>query len=137
LRRLREALLLLVAIEDGAAILVAVIAELRIGRDRIDVVPEHVEQLGVTDLARVVCQLDGFGMPGRAGRHLLVRGVRFGATGISAVTETTPSSLSNGASMHQKQPPANVAVASCGCEPPPVCAMAGPEIAARVAAAAR
>src|SRR6202049_3664792 len=73
LRRLREALLLLVVIEDGAAVLVAVIAELRIGRDRVDVVPEHVEQLRIADLGGGVCQLDGFRVPGRRGPQLLAR----------------------------------------------------------------
>src|SRR5262249_1713938 len=45
LRGFRQRPLLVAMIEDRAAVLVAVIAELPILRQRIDVVPEHVEQL--------------------------------------------------------------------------------------------
>src|SRR5262249_14484892 len=42
-RALRQPALLVVAIEDGGAVLIAAIAELAILHQRIDVVPEHVE----------------------------------------------------------------------------------------------
>src|SRR5207302_768122 len=83
LRDLGETFLLLVVKEDRAAILIAVIAELRVGGHRIDVVPKRVEQLRVADLAGVVLQLDRFGMAGRAGGDLLIRRILLGAAGIS------------------------------------------------------
>src|SRR5258707_1575987 len=60
------------AIKDCAAILVAVVAELSILRQGIDVVPEHVEQLVVAYLGRVVHDLHRLGMTSAAVRDLLV-----------------------------------------------------------------
>src|SRR5262249_15103834 len=75
LRGFRQRSLLLAMIEDRAAVLVAVIAELPILRQGIDVVPEHVEQLVIAHLGRVVDDLYRFGMPGAAVRDLLVAGI--------------------------------------------------------------
>src|SRR5262245_22965262 len=83
LRRLRQHPLLLAVIEDRAAVLVAVVAELAILRQRIDVVPEHVEQLLVAHLDRVVDDLDRLGMSGAAVRDLLVAGIGDAAAGIA------------------------------------------------------
>src|SRR5262249_53156632 len=66
LRGLRQRALLVAVIEDRAAVLVAVVAELPILRQRIDVVPEHVEQLLIAHLGRVVHDLHRFGVAGAA-----------------------------------------------------------------------
>src|SRR5262252_2455337 len=63
LRGFRQRPLLLAMIEDRAAVLVAVIAELPILRQRIDVVPKHVEQLVIAHLGRVVHDLHRFRRP--------------------------------------------------------------------------
>src|SRR5436309_3119107 len=83
LRLLRETALRVVVVEDRGSILVAVVAELRLRRERVDVVPEDVEQLRVADLARVVDDLDRFGVSGAARRHLLVGGVPGVAAGVA------------------------------------------------------
>src|ERR1700756_841694 len=75
LRGFRPRPLLVAMIEDRAAVLVAVIAELPILRQEIDVMPKHVEQLVITHLGRVVYDLHRFGMPGAAVRDLLVAGI--------------------------------------------------------------
>src|SRR5262249_15049108 len=83
LRGFRQRPLLLAMIEDRAAVLVAVIAELPILRQRIDVVPEHVEQLVIAHLGRVVHDLHRFGVPGAAVRDLLVAGIGGVPAGIA------------------------------------------------------
>src|SRR5258707_9750419 len=75
LRGFRQRPLLLAMIEDRAAVLVAVIAELPILRQGIDVMPKHVEQLVIAHLGRVVYDLHRFGMPGAAVRDMLVAGI--------------------------------------------------------------
>src|SRR5690606_18801467 len=76
LRALCELALLLVVIEDRAAVLLAAIAELPAGIDRIDVAPKHAEQRLVAHDVRIVLDLDGLGVPGIAARHLLVLRIR-------------------------------------------------------------
>src|SRR6516165_6354739 len=66
LRGFRQRALLVAVIEDRAAVLVAVVAELPILGQRIDVVPEHVEQLLIAHLGRVVHDLHCFGVAGAA-----------------------------------------------------------------------
>src|SRR5260221_2156953 len=75
LRGFRRRPLLVTMIEDRAAVLVAVIAELPILRQGIDVMPKHVEQLVIAHLGWVVYDLHRFGMPGAAVRDLLVAGI--------------------------------------------------------------
>src|SRR5258708_24151862 len=75
LRGFRQRPLLVTMIEDRAAVLVAVIAELPILRQGIDVMPKHVEQLVIAHLGWVVYDLHRFGMPGAAVRDLLVAGI--------------------------------------------------------------
>src|SRR5919106_6007103 len=70
-------------VEDRGPVLVAVVAELRIGCERINVAPEDVEKLFVTDLARVISNLYCLCVAGRTGCHLLVRRVLLGAAGIA------------------------------------------------------
>src|SRR5439155_13189764 len=72
LRGLRQALLLVVVVEDRRAVLVAAIAELAVLRERIVVVPEHVEELFVGDLGRVVDDLDRLGMAGAAAADVII-----------------------------------------------------------------
>src|SRR5260370_16112856 len=75
LRGFRQRPLLVAMIEDRAAGLVAVIAELPILRQGIDVMPKHVEQLVIPHLCWVVYEPHRFGMPGAAVRDLLVAGI--------------------------------------------------------------
>src|SRR5262245_45530960 len=85
-RRLRgfsQHTLLVAVIEDRAAVLVAVVAELPILRQRIDVVPEHVEQLLIAHLGRVIHDLHRFGVAGAAARYLLVAGIGGVPAGIA------------------------------------------------------
>src|SRR6516164_3157686 len=70
-------------IEDRAAVVVAVIEELPILRQRIDVVPEHVEELVIAHLGRVVDDLHRFGMPSAAVRDLLVAGIGGVSAGVA------------------------------------------------------
>src|SRR5262249_17135828 len=62
--------LLLTTIKDRAAVLIAVVAELPILRQRIDIVPEHLEQPAIAHLRRIVHDLHPLGMAGAAMRHL-------------------------------------------------------------------
>src|SRR5260221_734592 len=75
LRGFRRRPLLVTMIEDRAAVLVAVIAELPILRQGIDVMPKHVEQLVIAHLGWVGYDLHRFGMPRSALRDLLVAGI--------------------------------------------------------------
>src|SRR5258706_5503512 len=83
LRGLGQALLRLVAVEDRRAVLVPHVAELAVLHQRIDVVPERVEQLLVTDLRRIVGYLDGLDVAGAARGDLLVGGILLAAARIS------------------------------------------------------
>src|SRR5262249_53253968 len=83
LRRFRQSALLVVVVEARGAVLVAVVAELAVLRQRIDVVPEHVEELLEAHVRRVVGDLDRFGVAGAAVRHLLVARVGDVAAGIA------------------------------------------------------
>src|SRR4029079_19403361 len=83
LRRLGELSLLLVMIENRRPVLVAAVAELAVFRQRIVVVPEHVEQLLIADLGGVVSDLNRLGVPGAAGRNLFVGRLVALAAGIA------------------------------------------------------
>src|SRR5262245_32545064 len=83
LRGFRQRALLIAVIEDRAAVLVAVVAELPILRQGIDVVPEHVEQLVIAHLGQVVHALHRFGMAGAAARDVLVPGIGGAPAGIA------------------------------------------------------
>src|SRR5262245_48347373 len=80
---LGEAALRRIVIEDGGAILAAAVAELAVGRDGIDVVPEHLEQLLITDPGRVIGDLDRLGVAGAPGGDLLVARVLRGAAAVA------------------------------------------------------
>src|SRR3989442_1484260 len=67
LRVFRQPALARAAIEHGRLVLGPVIAELSVGRQRIDVVPECVEQLLVGHPPRIVDDLHRLEMPGFAG----------------------------------------------------------------------
>jgi len=69
-----EPFLFLVVIEDGRSIPRPHIAELLVRRERIDVLPEHIEQLRVGDLRRSVENLDSIGVAGAARGYFLLRG---------------------------------------------------------------
>lgn len=77
----RELLLGFIMIEDGGAILVSEVAELPVGRERIDVVPEGVEQFLVADFLRILGYPHGLGVAGAAGNDLVVGRVLFRAAG--------------------------------------------------------
>src|SRR2546421_2020092 len=70
-------------VEDGGAVLVPVVAELRILLRRVDVMPEHVEELLVTHLFWVIYDLDCFRMAGTAGRHLVVGRIFLVSAGVA------------------------------------------------------
>src|SRR4051794_8438906 len=72
---LRELLLLLAAIENRRAVLIAGVAELLVLHERIDVVPEHVGELGFVPLRGAVDIPPRLCVTGAARRHLLVGGV--------------------------------------------------------------
>src|SRR5262249_31253962 len=76
---LRSLLLFLGAIEDRRAVLIAVVAELLVLHQRIDAVPIRIEQLGVRNLRGIVDDLDRLGVPGAAGRHLLISRILYRA----------------------------------------------------------
>src|SRR5215831_13665109 len=83
LRGFRQRPLFVAVIEDRAAVLVAMVAELPILRQGIDVVPEYVEELVIANLGRVVDDLHRFGVAGAAARHLLVAGIGGVPAGIA------------------------------------------------------
>src|SRR5713226_4892643 len=70
-------------IEDRRAILAPRVAELRVGRERIDIVPEGIEQFFVADSFRIVGNLNRFGVAGGARADFLVGRVLFGAAGVA------------------------------------------------------
>jgi hypothetical protein len=99
----------------STSILGADVAELAILDRGVDVTPEVVHQLRVADFCRVVDHAHGFGVPGAARTDLLV--TRVG--GPSRRYSRTPPRSRRAASrksfsMHQKQPPAKIAVAAAG-----------------------
>ena len=77
------ALLLFAGIEDGASVLIAAITELAIFDSRVDVAPEDVQQLVVTDFGRVEDDLDHFGVSRTTGGNLLVSGILLASARIS------------------------------------------------------
>ena len=79
----RQPPLRLIVVKDGRAILLTVVAELRVCRERVDVVPEHVEQLGVADLPGVIDHLHRLGVSRAACRDLLVPRALRVASGVA------------------------------------------------------
>ena len=67
LGRLGEAALFVAVIENAGAILVAAVAELAILRERIIIIPEHVEQPLVAHLRRLIDDFDRLRVAGAAG----------------------------------------------------------------------
>src|SRR3989454_7154545 len=112
LRFLGQPLLRLVVVGGGPAKLVPIVAEMPVRRGWINVVPEDLQELGVADLGGIEEDLDRLRVAGLPGRHVLVGRILLHAAGIAGRVETTPSTLSNASSMHQKHPPANVAFCS-------------------------
>src|SRR5262249_28873820 len=78
-----EAALLLVTIKDRAAILIAVIAELLIFRQRIDIVPKNIEQLLVGDFRWIEDDLNRLGMARPAVGNLLIGRIGGAPAGIA------------------------------------------------------
>src|SRR5262249_16951654 len=83
LRGFRQRPLLVAVIEDHAAVLVAMVAELPILRQGIDVVPEHVEELVIHPLGGAVHSLHRWGGAGAPARPLLVAGMGGVPAGIA------------------------------------------------------
>ena len=122
----------------AGAVLRADVAELAVLHRRIDVVPEDVEQLLVADLLRVVDDLHRLGVAGAAGRDLLVgRVLRLAARVAGRRRDARLEACRTACSMHQKQPPANVATALPGGGAFGACAAAADIQAPAIAAAAR
>jgi hypothetical protein len=57
--------------EDFGSILIADVAELPVRHERIDVVPEVIEQRGIRDASGVVQHLDRFDVPGASAETCL------------------------------------------------------------------
>ena len=80
---LGQALLLLVGIEDGTAVLRAPVRELAPGIRGIYVPPKHLEQLLVGNLVRIINHLDSLDVPGTASGNLTVGGVGLTTAGVA------------------------------------------------------
>src|SRR5690348_9961323 len=78
-----RALLLGTVEENGRAILRAEIRTLAVGRGGIVHLPEMVEQLVIGNFAGIEGDLDGFGVAGAVGTHILVGGIGQTAAGIA------------------------------------------------------
>src|SRR6185503_1394241 len=72
LRLLRQALLIFIMIENGRAVLMALVTELPIRSRGINVVPEEIENLLVADLCRIIENLYRLRVACAARRHLLI-----------------------------------------------------------------
>ncbi len=72
-----------IADEDRCAVLRALVAKLAGRVDRVDIMPEHIEQLFVADARRIVFDLQRFIVAGASRRHLLVGRIDLGAAGIT------------------------------------------------------
>ena len=83
LRFLRELFLRFVMVKDRGPVLASVVAELRIGCERINVAPEDFEKFFVTDLTGVIGNLYRFRVAGCTGRHLFIGRVLLGSAGIA------------------------------------------------------
>src|SRR5205823_4162127 len=77
------ALLFFGTIKYSTRVLLALVAELAFRIVRVDIVPEDIQQLAVTDPARIVADLDRFPMPGRARGYLVISGIHLGAAGVA------------------------------------------------------
>src|SRR5258708_3971604 len=82
-RVLGEPLLRVVGGEDRGAILIAVIAELRVCRQRIDVAPEQVEQVFIGDLRGIEHDAHRFGVAGAAGRYFFIGRILLRPAGVA------------------------------------------------------
>ncbi len=80
-RCFRNALLLLVVVENDRAILRSAVGELAAGIGRVDGVPVHFEELLVGDDIGIVDHLDRFNPVGPPGSDVVVGWIRRGATG--------------------------------------------------------
>src|SRR5258708_6867245 len=80
---LREAFLLVGVIEDRRAVLVSYVAKLPVSHGRIDVFPEHFEELFVAHLLRIVEDLHDLRMTRGPRGHLLVAWVFLGSPHVA------------------------------------------------------
>ncbi len=69
--------------EDLGPILIAHIAELPVGDERVDVVPEMVQQLLVAHNRRIENDADRLGVPGAAAWYLSIRRIYNCSTGVA------------------------------------------------------
>src|SRR5581483_2090252 len=82
-RLLRQALLLLVVVKDFAPVLIPRIAKLPVDGERVDIVPENLQQLLITDLSGVVSDLHRLGVSRSSGRNVLVSRVLHPSAGVA------------------------------------------------------
>src|SRR5438477_3611621 len=80
---LGEAFLLVGVIEDRGAVLASYVAKLPVSHGRIDVFPEHFEELFVSHLLRLVGDLHNLRAPRGSRGHLLVAGILLGSPHIA------------------------------------------------------
>ena len=98
--------------EDRRAILGADVIALAVELGRVVDREEDVEQVAIADLVGIEGDADRLGMAGVAAAYLLVGRIGGLPAGIAAVTDLTPITSRNTASMHQKHPPARIATCS-------------------------
>ena len=100
-----------VMVEDPLPIPRAVIAELGVRGDGVDVVPEHLQQPLVADPLRALQHLDGFGAAGRVSGHFPLGRVLRAAARVPGGGRDHPVQLVVRGLLHQKHPSAKVASA--------------------------
>src|SRR5262245_13187594 len=96
LRFLRQAFLVFIVVKDRRAILTANVAKLPIRRERIDIAPEHLEQLLVSYLFRIIGDLDYLGVSCLAGGYFLIRWIFLCAAGVTRDRRNNPIELVEG-----------------------------------------
>src|SRR5438093_5094312 len=80
---LGETFLLVAVIEDRSAVLASYVAKLPVSHGRVDVFPEHLEELFVAHLLRIVDDLHDFRVPRGPRRDLLVAGIFLGSPHVA------------------------------------------------------
>src|SRR5262249_1127467 len=96
LRFLRQPFLGFIVVKDRRAILTAHVAKLPVRSERIDITPEHLEQLLVTDLFWIIGNLDHLCLSGLAGRYFLIRRIFLCSTRVTRDGRNDPVELVKG-----------------------------------------
>src|SRR5499433_1296844 len=89
----RQAFLSFIMVKDCRAILTTDVAKLPVERERIDIVPEHLEQLFVSYLLWIIGNLDHLCVSGLAGRYFLIRRIFLCTPGVTRDGRNEPVEL--------------------------------------------